>query len=110
MAANTVINNTFRNYFVRFAKNSCLIKFIGVPSFNARASHYSARYFVGHNSPAAAAREVFKSSTDSASLLVPSKKKIFFNFGFGVLLGGRHKWGCFSAFMAYFTHPWTPIE
>ena len=36
-------------------------------------------------------------------------KKIF-RFGFGVLLGGRHKWGCFSVFMAYFTRPWTPIE
>ena len=30
MTTNTVINNTFRNYFVRFAQNSGLIKFIGV--------------------------------------------------------------------------------
>ena len=28
---NTVITNTFRNEFVRFAKNSGLIKFHGVP-------------------------------------------------------------------------------
>ena len=31
----------------------------------------------GHNSPAAAAREVFKPSTYSACLLVPTEKKIF---------------------------------
>ena len=49
-------------------------------------------YVFGYNSPPATAREVFKHSTDSASLAVPSQKKIF-SFGFGVLLGGRHKWG-----------------
>jgi len=63
----------------------------------------------GYNSPAAIARDVFKSSTDSASLVVPSPKKIF-SFGFGVLLRRRHKWGCFRIFMAYFARPWTPIE
>jgi len=49
----------------------------GSPSqpFNARASHYGGWYSFGHSSPAAAAREVFKPSTDSASLLVPSQKK-----------------------------------
>jgi len=50
---------------------------------------------------------VFKPSTDSASLVVPSQK-LFFSFGFGVLLGGRHKWGCFRVFIAYFNRPWTP--
>jgi len=44
-------------------------------TFNAPASHLSGRHFFGHNSPAAAAREVFKPSTDSASLVVPSQKK-----------------------------------
>jgi len=62
----------------------------------------------GYNSPATIARELFKPSTDSASLVVSSQKKIF-GFGFGVLLGGRHKWGCFRIFMAYFARPWTPI-
>jgi len=38
-------------------------------------------YIFGYNSPAAAAREVFKPSTDSASLVVLSQKK-FFSFGF----------------------------
>ena len=59
----------------------------------------------GYNSSAAAAREVFKPSTDSTSLVIPSQKN-FFSFGFGVLLGERHKWGCFRIF----ARPWTPIE
>jgi len=54
-------------------------------------------YVFGYNSPAAAAREVFKPSTDSASLVIPSQKKVF-SFGFGVLLEGRHKWGYFRVF------------
>jgi len=44
-------------------------------TFNGRAGLYIGRYSFGHDSLAAAAREVFKSSTDSASLLVPSQKK-----------------------------------
>jgi len=31
VTANTIINNTFRKYFARFAENSGLIKFPGVP-------------------------------------------------------------------------------
>jgi len=42
-----------------------------------------------HNSPADSVRELLKSSTDSASLLVSIKKYIC--FGLGVLLWGRHK-------------------
>jgi len=70
--------------------------------------HFSGRHSFGHNSPAAAAREVFKTSTDSASPVVPSQKK--FQIWVRGFLGGRHKWECFSIFMAYFTRPWTPIE
>ena len=44
---------------------------------NARAGHHSGRYSFGHNSPAAPAREVFKPSTYSACLLVPTEKKVF---------------------------------
>jgi len=44
-----------------------------VAAFNARVAHYRGRYSFGHNSPAAAAREVFKPSTDSASLPVPTQ-------------------------------------
>jgi len=49
------------------------------------SGHCSGRHSFGHNSPAAAAREVFKPSTDSASLVVPSQKN--FSFGFGFLCG-----------------------
>jgi len=45
---------------------------------------------------------------DSASLVVSSQRKIL-SFGFGILLGGRHKLGCFRIFMAYFARRWTPI-
>jgi len=42
------------------------------------------RPFFGHKSPAARAKELFKPSTDSASLVVDIKKK-FFVFGGGFL-------------------------
>jgi len=77
-------------------------------NFNDRAGQYIGRYLFGHISPAAAAREMFKPSTDSASILVPSRK--IFSFGLEVILGGRHKCFFFDVFMAYFTRPWTPIE
>ena len=77
--------------------------------FNDRKIQQIGTYVFGYNSPPAPAREVFKPTTDSASLVVPSQKTVF-SFGFGVLLGGRHKWGCFRVFMAYFTRTWTPIE
>ena len=76
---------------------------------NDHANHYSGSYVFGYNSSPAAAREVFKPSTVSASLVVSSQNKIV-SLGLEVLLGGRHKWGCFRDFMAYFTRPWTPIE
>jgi len=49
----------------------------------------------GYNSPAAAARAVFKPSTDSASLVVPNQNKIF-SFGFGVLFGDVTSGGVFA--------------
>jgi len=49
-----------------------------------------------HNSLAAIARELFKSSTDAASLLF-SIKELFW-FGLGVLLGGARKMGSFWMF------------
>jgi len=55
----------------------CLVKIPAFLPFNARAGHCSGRYSFGHNSPAATARQVFKPSTDSASLLVPNQKKFF---------------------------------
>jgi len=61
-----------------------------------RAGHYDGRHFVGHKSPAAKARELFKPSTDLGRLYFRLKKK--FSFGFGILCGGRHKWECFRIF------------
>jgi len=55
------------------------------PLTTAKANKLVRRVF-GHNSPAAAAREVFKPSTDSASLVLPSQKK------FSVLAWG-FSWG-----------------
>ena len=55
----------------------------------------------GHKSPVARARELFKPSTDSASLLVDIEKK-FFRFEFEVFWGKRHKYGCFCVILAIF--------
>jgi len=65
-------------------------------TFNAPASHLSGRHFFGHNSPAAAAREVFKPSTDSASLVVPSQKN--FQVWIRGSLGGTSQVGMFKHF------------
>jgi len=43
--------------------------------FNDQSGQYIGSHVFGHNSPAAAAREMFKPSTDSARFLVPSQKK-----------------------------------
>jgi len=53
-------------------------------------------YVFGYNLPAAAAREVFKPFTDSASLVVPSKKK--FQFWVWGSLVGASQVGVFSCF------------
>jgi len=77
---------------------------------NDRKSQSIGAYVFGYNSPPAAAREVFKPSTDSASLLVPSQKK-FSVLGLGISWGRTSQVGVFfRVFMAYFTRPRTPIE
>ena len=50
--------------------------------FNDHASHYSGSDVFGYNSPPAAAREVFKPSTDAARL-VGSINNFFFDLGKG---------------------------
>ena len=65
--------------------------------------HHSGRDVSGHSSPAAIARELFKPSTDAASLLVSIKKNFW--FGFGVLLGWLHKAGVFLNFWPILTGP-----
>jgi len=62
-----------------------LLKFIignffhvgGVSPFNAHQNPYIGPRFFGYNSPAAAAREVFKPSTDAGRLFGSIFKKIF---------------------------------
>ena len=61
-------------------------------------------YVFGYNSPISAAREVFKRSTDSTSLVVSSQTKVF-SFGFGVLLGGATKGGVFAFLWPIFRGP-----
>jgi len=61
----------------------------------AKANRLAHVYY--YNSPPAAAREVFKSSTDSASLVVPSQKKQFQFWVWGSF-GGASEMGVFSRF------------
>jgi len=59
--------------------------------------------FFGYNSPAAIAREVFKPSMDSASLVVSSQKKNFQVWG---SLGGASQVG---VFLYFYSLLWKPI-
>jgi len=59
------------------------------------------RPFFGHKSPAARARELFKPSTDSASLLVDIEKKSF-TFSVGIFWRWCHNEGMFWKF-------WSPL-
>ena len=61
-----------------------------------------------HNSPADWARELFKPSTDSISLLYQTEKNLF-RFGFGVLCV-TSQWEMFSPFLAKYTWPWAPTQ
>ena len=79
-----------------FAAHFFLI--IDIIHFNDHQSHYNGSCIFDYNSALAAAREVFKPSTDSASLVVSSQKKIIFSFGLGVLLGVVTSGGVFAFF------------
>jgi len=66
----------FRNNFGKCEQKTCYNVQVTVQQtnpFNSRAGHCSGRYSFGHNSPAAAATEVFKPSTYSASRLILSQ-------------------------------------
>ena len=86
---------------MRWRRPSLLVQnqptFTNLGPFNDRASHYSATCIFGYNSAPAAAREVFKPSTDAESLLV-SIKKTFFDSCEGFAWGRLAKWGCFRFF------------
>jgi len=66
-----------------------------------RASQYIGSPFFGHKLPAARARELFKPSTDSASLLVDIEKN-FFSFLVWHLLGGTSQVRVFLQFFGHF--------
>ena len=67
------------------------------------ASQYIGSQFFGHESPAVRARELFKSSTNSASIIVKIEKNIFrFRFRVGSL-GGPPQVG------DVFTFFWPPL-
>jgi len=71
--------------------------------FKSRENHVSCRDLQSYNSPDDWARELFKPSTDSASLVAEIEKKIF-RFRWGVY-GGTPQAG---VFLATFTWPWAP--
>ena len=75
--------------------------------FNDHRSQLIGSRFFCYNSPAAAAREVFKPSTDAESLL-GSIKKIFLIWVRGSPGRGSQSGGVFD-FWTYFDGPWTPI-
>ena len=76
--------------------------------FNDRAGHYSGSCIFCYNSAPAAAREVFKPSTDAESLLGSIKKKHFLIRVRGSPGGGSQSGGVF-VFLTNFDAPWTPI-
>jgi len=78
-------------------------------AFKSRVRHFFCRTFQSYNSPGDWARELFKPSTDSVSLLVEIEKK-FFVYG-GVFSGGTAtSGGVFAFFLATFGQPWTPTH
>ena len=74
-----------------------LLALLALKPFNAHQSQYVGSRFFGYNSPAAAAREVFKPSTDAGRLLGSILKK-FFDSGEGFAWGRLAKWGRFRFF------------
>ena len=77
--------------------------------FQSRVRHFSCRALQSYNSPGDWARELFKPSTDSASLVVKIEKK-FFRLGFELFWGERHKQGCFCVILAIFAWPCAPSQ
>jgi len=79
--------------------------------FNDCARQHIGAPFFGHKSPAARARELFKPSTDSASLLVDIKKKNILCFGFEAFWGGNvTSRGVFVLFWPYLPGPGRFVE
>ena len=69
-------------------------RYISVFPFKSRVRHVSYRALQSHNSPGDWVKELFKPSTDSASLVVEIEKRNF-RFQWGFLWRWRHKEGMF---------------
>ena len=86
------MNISYLDFDLKPAVFGCLTNALA-PLLNAlescydRASHCSGSCIFGYNSAPVAAREVFKPSTDSSSLIVSSQKKNF-QFWFRGSFGG----------------------
>ena len=78
-----------RNITFRGISTDQQAEFVLVP-FLSRVRHFSCRALQSYNSQGDWAREMFKHSTDSASLVVKIEKKMF-RFGFELFWGERHK-------------------
>jgi len=76
---------------------------IFVPRFRPKTSSFQLPY-QRHSSSANCARELFKGSNRSASLLVCTRKKIFC-WGLQIFCEWRHKWSSFGAILAHFAWP-----
>jgi len=71
--------------------------------------HFSSRALQSYNSPAARARELFKPSTDSASLVVEIEKKRF-SVSVGIFLEVTLQKGHVLKMLATFGRPWAPTH
>jgi len=78
-------------FLCKFFKAGC--KLVSLP-FQSHVRHFSCRALQFYNSPGDWARELFKPSTDSASLAVKIEKKNF-SFWFWAFLGGTSQVGVF---------------
>ena len=74
-------------------------------NLNDRTRQHIGAPFFGHKSPAARARELFKPSTDSASLLVVIEKKKFFVLGLSFSGGNVTSRGVFAFFWPHLPGP-----
>ena len=76
---------------------------IFVPRFRPKNSSFRMPY-QRHSSSADCARELFKGSNGSASLLVCTRKK-FFGWGLRIFCEWRHRWSSFKVILAHVAWP-----
>jgi len=81
----------------------------GLKPFKDRARQYIGACFFSYNSPVAIARELFKPSTDAASLLGSIKRKFFLIWVRDSPATGSQSGGVF-VFLTNFDGPWTPTQ